>query len=83
MYAHPAVAETVRRLGGRSAILTGNTPADRAKFIDAFRDVIDQETGRLALPESAQLFIASRQEPAQLTARPIQKLAGLLSVGGK
>ena len=80
-YGHPAVAETVRRLGGRSAILTGNPMSDRARFQDAFREVIAKVTQQLSLPITVHAMIESQQ--ARLVSGQIQDLAGLMSVGGK
>jgi len=55
VYAHPAVTETVRLLGGRDIILTDNATSDRARFVDAYREVVARERMKTAmLPEVKQ-----------------------------
>ena len=42
-YKHSAVAETVKLLGGRDVILTDNPVADRARFIEAYKEIVARE----------------------------------------
>lgn len=60
-YSHPAVAETVRLLGGRDALMTDNPAADRKQFIDAYRERITIEGRRSILPAEVQSFIEDNQ----------------------
>jgi len=62
-YKHPAVTETVRLLGGRDAILTDNEVADRARFLEAYREVIARERMKVGmLPEVKEFVQAKRAE---------------------
>ena len=52
VYPHPAVEQTVRRLGGREALFTDNAAADRARFIEAYEIIIGVEREAIGrLPE--------------------------------
>lgn len=42
-YQHPVVTEAVRLMGGREAIFTDNNTADRARFTDAYKELIARE----------------------------------------
>lgn len=65
-YTHPAVAETVRLLGGRETILTNNPTADRARFIEAYREVVTRERTKTAmLPKVKQYIEATKQNSLQ------------------
>ncbi len=74
-YRHPAVAETVKLLGGRDAILTDNPAADRARFLEAYREVIAREKMKMGMtPRVAEFVENSRPvlvsgEMKQLSAR--------------
>ena len=62
VYTHPVVAETVRRLGGREALFTDNPTSDRARFLEAYKEIVEHErvaAGRI--PEVSR-FIESRRE---------------------
>ena len=56
-YRHPAVAETVRLLGGRDALLTDNPTADRARFIDAYNEIIGREKKRAIMHSDVKEFV--------------------------
>jgi len=43
VFDHPAVEAAVKLLGGRDAILTDNPAADRARFMDQYREIIRRE----------------------------------------
>lgn len=43
-YAHPMVARTVYLLGGLDAILSDNPVADRARFVQAYTELVNRET---------------------------------------
>jgi hypothetical protein len=74
-YRHAAVAETVKLLGGRDAILTDNPAADRARFLEAYREVIAREKMKMGMtPRVAEFVESSRPalvsgELKQLSAR--------------
>ncbi len=54
-YAHPIVARTVHLLGGLDAILSDNPVADRARFIQAYQEVLLRERTVIGMiPEVAQ-----------------------------
>jgi len=56
-YAHPAVAETVRLLGGRDVILTDNPVSDRKQFIDAYREVVARECMKMGMTPVVAKFV--------------------------
>lgn len=54
-FGHPAVASTVRLLGGLDVVLTDNRVSDRARFIEAFDEVVARERMKIGmLPEVKQ-----------------------------
>jgi len=61
IYGHNAVAETVRLLGGRDIILTDNPVADRARFIEAYREVVARERMKMAMTPRVSQFIEQSQ----------------------
>lgn len=60
-YAHPTVGETVRLLGGRDLLFTDNASADRARFIEAFKDVISRETLKAGLTTEVREFVKEQR----------------------
>lgn len=52
VYAHNAVAMTVRLMGGPEAIHTGMPTADRARFLEAYKEIVEREI-RLATQSPA------------------------------
>lgn len=60
-YGNPVVAETVRLLGGRDVILTENPTADRARFIEAYREVVSRERTKAAMPPEVKEYIEERR----------------------
>lgn len=51
-YAHPMVARAVHRMGGLDAALTDNPVADRARFIQAYTELLEKEMAIIgAVPE--------------------------------
>jgi len=71
-YAHPAVAETVRLLGGRDALFTDNPAADRKQFIDAYRERLQIEGRKFIMPPAVKDYISS-QSPALLSMGKLTK----------
>jgi len=61
VYSHELVERTVRLLGGREALMTGNPAADRKQFIDAYREIVDRELERLSLLPEVQKFLEQHQ----------------------
>lgn len=57
VYAHPAVAEAVRILGGRDAIMTDNPSADRARFQEGYRDVVARERMKMGMTPTVARFV--------------------------
>ena len=76
-YGHPAVAETVKLLGGREAILTDNPAADRARFIEAYREVIAREKMKMGMTPTVAEFV-DRSRPA-LVSGGVRQLSERLS----
>lgn len=65
-YDHPAVAETVRLLGGRDALMTDNAAADRKQFVDSYRERLAIEGRKHIVPPPVKAYIASQQESQAL-----------------
>lgn len=77
VYAHPAVEETVKMLGGRNVILTDNPVADRARFIPAYQEVIARERMRTAMLPEVRKYVEEKQR--LLTVSPMKQLSERLS----
>jgi hypothetical protein len=61
-YKHPAVTETVRLLGGRDVILTDNPTADRARFIDAYREIVAKEKMKMGMTPTVARFVEDKRQ---------------------
>lgn len=57
IYGHPVVAETVRLLGGRDALMTDNPAADRKQFIDGYRERVSLEGRKYIMPPKIKEYI--------------------------
>lgn len=78
-YDHPAVKEAVELLGGRDVILTDNPVADRARFIEAYREVIARERMKMAMTPKVSEFVQT-VKPGQLqSGNSVKQLAERLS----
>jgi hypothetical protein len=66
VYNSPAVESTVKLLGGREIIITDNPTADRARFIDAYREVVARERTKAAMLPQVKEYIEEKRN-AQLT----------------
>jgi hypothetical protein len=73
-YGHPSVAETVRLLGGRDIILTDNPTADRARFIEAYREVVARERTKTAMLPKVKQYIETTQQKSLSTDGAIKQL---------
>ena len=62
-YDHPAVTEAVRRLGGRDKLFTRTDTgaADRARFMDSYKRVIEKEKTLAGMPQEVRLFVEDRK----------------------
>jgi hypothetical protein len=56
-YQHPAVERTVQLLGGRSLLLTDNAAADRARFIQAYDEIVGREKRRAIMHREVKEFV--------------------------
>jgi len=79
-YGNEVVDEVVRLMGGRDVIFTDNATADRARFLDSYRELVLAEHRRAQYLPMVQALIADPDRPA-LTTR-IRSLAGMLAAGG-
>jgi len=61
-YAHPMVARTVRLLGGLDAILSDNPVADRARFIQAYQEVLEREQSVVGMVPEVREFVQENSE---------------------
>jgi hypothetical protein len=68
VYGHAAVEETVKLLGGRDVVLTENEVADRARFNEAYKEIVKRERMKLAMLPSVAAYIE--------TVKPVQIGAG-------
>jgi hypothetical protein len=56
-YHHRTVTETVRLLGGRAMLLTDNSVADRARFIQAYNEIVEREKKRAIMHGDVRDFV--------------------------
>ena len=56
-FKHPAVAETVRLLGGRDRLLTDQPTSDRARFIEAYNQIVNRETKQAIMHTDVKEFV--------------------------
>lgn len=56
-YAHPMVARTIHLLGGLDAILSDNPVADRARFVQAYSDLLDREVSVVGMLPDVRDFV--------------------------
>lgn len=81
-YGSNAVDQVVRLLGGPDVIMTDNDMADRARFIDGYRELILAERRRLQYHPKVQALIADPDRPRLGTSRALLALLAD-SLGGK
>lgn len=79
IYSHPAVEKTVKRLGGIDAILTAVSmrAADRARFIDAYKEILAKEKKVAMMPASVRSYLEGVKR-ARLS-NSVQSEIGLLT----
>ena len=77
-YKHEAVAETVRMFGGREAIITDNPTADRARFIEAYREVVAKQRKLQSMIPQVRNFVEANRPALLDTENKIKSLAGML-----
>lgn len=74
VYTHPVVAETVKILGGRDVIITDNPTADRARFIDAYREIVARERRKAAMLPDVKAYIEEKRTTALEAGSQIKQL---------
>lgn len=74
VYAHPVVAKTVRLLGGRDTIITDNPTADRARFIDAYREIVARERTKTAMLPEVRGYIEQKRGQTALEMKNLTHL---------
>ena len=57
VYSSGVVEATVRLLGGRDVIITDNPVSDRARFIEAYREVVARERTKAAMLPDVQEYV--------------------------
>jgi hypothetical protein len=62
VYAHSVVEETVKILGGRDVIITDNPTADRARFIDAYREIVARERRKAAMTPEVKAYVTETRQ---------------------
>lgn len=78
-YAHKAVAETVRLMGGRDNVFTDNPSADRARFIEAFKDVVDREMRILMMTPAVRNYLQEHEGKKLMVDAGVNEIAKRLS----
>lgn len=77
-YDDPIVERTVQMLGGLDVIMTDNPTADRARFIEAYKDVISRESTIAGMVPEVRSFV--ERSRAQLPAgKQVKQLAERLT----
>lgn len=61
-YAHPMVARMVHLLGGLDAILSDNPVADRARFVQAYSELLERETSVVGMVPDVRQFVQEQSE---------------------
>lgn len=56
-YAHPMVERTVNSLGGLDAILSDNPVADRARFVQAYSELLEREMSVVGMTSDVREFV--------------------------
>jgi hypothetical protein len=83
-FGHPAVTATVRRLGGKSYIITGNPTSDRIRFMDAYKEIVEREFRMITTSPSIRGYIESiTVKPGGLLEGKINSLAARLGAPAK
>lgn len=62
-YGSNIVDEAVKMMGGRDAIFTDNATADRARFLDAYRELVVNERRRLQMHPMVKELISDPDRP--------------------
>lgn len=82
-YGSKVVDEAVKLMGGRDVIFTDNATADRARFLEAYRELIMVERRRLQMhPKVADLIADPDRPRLGQTGEAVNLLAAKLSAGG-
>jgi hypothetical protein len=77
-YKHPAVANTVAMLGGREVLLTDNPVADRARFIEAYREVVARERMRAGMIPEVRQYVEKHALESGSAPKQIAEVIGHL-----
>ncbi len=81
-YSHEVVARVVYLMGGRDVIFTDNATADRARFLDAYRELVLIERKRLQMHPKVAELIADPERPQLGQAGAAVRLLALQMGGG-
>ena len=73
-YGSNVVDEVIRLMGGRDVILTDNATADRARFLDSYRELVALERRRLQMHPQVQALINDPNRPKLGTPSSAMKL---------
>lgn len=77
VYGHEVVRRTVETLGGREALLTENPVSDRARFIEAYREILGREKTIAGMIPEVRTYV---EEKAQMLA---EEHAAMFDTGEK
>lgn len=62
-YEHETVSRVVYLMGGRDAIFTDNLTADRARFLESYRDLVALERRKLQIIPDVEKLVTSKARP--------------------
>jgi hypothetical protein len=66
IFAHPLIGEVVRLLGGSDRLFTNNLTADRARFIEAYKERLEREKKEMARLPEVTSYIEKRRKVTDL-----------------
>lgn len=75
VYDSPVVGATVAALGGRDVIITDNPTADRARFIDAYREIVARERRKAAMLPDVKAYVTETKNNMLNAGGQIKQLA--------
>ncbi len=77
-YNHPLVERVVLNLGGRDAVITDNPAADRARFIEAYKEIYIRERGKHAMLSTVKDKVLSIQRKLDSGMDPVYLIGGAM-----
>lgn len=79
-YGSNIVDEAVRLMGGRDVIFTDNSTADRARFMDAYRELVTNERRRIQMHPQVRALVSNPDRPAISVSAEIKHLTAKMEI---